>query len=99
MIESKKHPQAADDTRADLAERAADQREEKQKNEEAKCLEILRTSGYLTDRERTQERVLGTCSWFLRHLIYQKWKIRMRTQSFVYSTRWTSAMNIAAGHF
>jgi hypothetical protein len=74
MIESKKHPQAADDTRADLAERAADQREEKRKKEEAKCLEILRTSDYLTDRERIQERVLGTCNWFLRHPIYQKWR-------------------------
>jgi len=52
MIESKKHPQAVDDTRADLAERAADQREEKRKKEEAKRLEILRTSDYLTDRER-----------------------------------------------
>lgn len=72
--DSKKYYQVEYDTRTQLVELAVDHKEYRLKDDETKCLEALRTSDYLTDKERVPERVPGTCNWFLRHERYKRWQ-------------------------
>ncbi len=40
---------------------------------EAKCLALFRTTDYEFDKNKNPTRLEGTCEWFLKHPIYQKW--------------------------
>ncbi|ELQ32321.1 hypothetical protein OOU_Y34scaffold01189g3 [Pyricularia oryzae Y34] len=42
-------------------------------SEEDKCLQALRRGDYVWYKERVQNRVSDTCSWFLNHESYQSW--------------------------
>ncbi|OCK95360.1 ankyrin, partial [Cenococcum geophilum 1.58] len=42
--------------------------------EERKCLQVLRTSGYEQFKDRNPDRLKGTCQWFLQHKHFQKWR-------------------------
>ncbi|KAJ5174127.1 uncharacterized protein N7482_000004 [Penicillium canariense] len=52
-----------------------------------KILELLRTTDYETFKARNGKRVPGTCSWFLRHRVFQDWQ----TSTMGYSLLWVSA--------
>jgi ankyrin repeat protein len=51
-----------------------------------KCLELFRTSGYESHKERNPDRVVGTCQWVLQHERFQNWQ-----RSEVPSLLWVSA--------
>ena len=43
-----------------------------QTEEERKCLQLL-TSNYMEDKNRIEQRVAGTCTWFLKHPKFLHW--------------------------
>lgn len=44
-----------------------------QDSNETTCLALLRTTDYEFDKNKNPTRLAGTCEWFLKHPIYQKW--------------------------
>ena len=44
-----------------------------QDDDKKKCLALFRTTDYEFDKNKNPTRLVGTCEWFLKHPIYQKW--------------------------